>query len=91
MFGLRFFEHPNIISSTTFVATIDAYHIKLVNEGVTDVFPAGLIDEGTLMWHESSQQWIIGESEVDRHATYVGGCDDGPSVIDLVTLEYWTC
>ena len=76
--GLRFAEHPTIISTTRFVATIDVY-------------PAGLIEEGTLMWHASSQQWIIGQTDADRHASDIGGCSSGPPVVDLVKLEYWDC
>ena len=89
--GLRFAEHPTIISTTRFVATIDGYHITVRNEGNTDVYPAGLIVEGTLMWHPSSQQWIIGETDADRHADDVGGCGGGPPVVDLIKLEYWDC
>jgi hypothetical protein len=90
-FGHRFAEYPNIISSTKFIAIIDGYHITLTNEGRTDVFPAGLIEEGTLMWHEPSQQWIIGSVESDRESRDVGGCSDGPRVVDLMQRVYWTC
>jgi hypothetical protein len=89
--GLRFAEHPTIISTTRFVATIDGYHITVKNEGSTDVYPAGLIEEGTLMWHASSQQWIIGQTDADHHASDIGGCSSGPPVVDLVKLEYWDC
>jgi hypothetical protein len=89
--GLRFAEHPDIISTTRFVATIDGYRITVKNEGRTDVYPAGLIAEGTLMWHSSSQQWIIGETDADRNASDVGGCGGGPPVVDLIKLEYWDC
>jgi hypothetical protein len=89
--GLRFAEHPTIISTTKFVATIDGYHITVKNEGRTDVYPAGVIEEGTLMWHAPSQQWIIGQTDADRLAKDVGGCSGGPPVVDLVTFEYWDC
>jgi hypothetical protein len=89
--GLRFAEHPTIISTTRFVATINGYEIIVKNEGRTDVHPSGLIVEGTLMWHASSQQWIIGQTDADRHASDVGGCGGGPPVVDLIKLEYWDC
>lgn len=53
--------------------------------------PAGIIDEGTLMWHEASHQWILGNSELDRYAEEVGGCSDGPSTIDFENRILWTC
>ena len=79
------------MSSITLIAEIIDDHIELTNADSDSVFPFGLIDEGTLMWHAASQQWIIGDSEEDRKAADVGGCSDGPSVVDLVKLEYWTC
>lgn len=36
-------------------------------------------------------QWVIVRSEADRHATEVGGCSDGPEVVDLQQKIYWTC
>jgi hypothetical protein len=89
-FRHRFAEHPGI-PSIKLIAIIDDDHIELTNADSDKVFPFGLIEEGTLMWHAASQQWIIGYSEQDRNATDVGGCTDGPSVVDLVKLEYWTC
>ena len=66
-------------------------HIVLINNDRTDVFPAGLLEEGTLMWHAASSQWIIGRDPTDEHAPEVGGCSTGPSVIDLGRRIYWTC
>ena len=66
-------------------------HIVVVNNDKTDVFPAGLLEEGTLMWHAASGQWIIGREPADAGAADVGGCSDGPPVIDLECKIYWTC
>ncbi len=89
-FQLRFSEHPTI-HSIKLIAEIVGDHIELTNADSDDVFPFGVVEEGTLMWHEPSQQWIIGDSDADRNAGEVGGCSDGPDVVDLVKLEYWTC
>ena len=72
-------------------AQIRGRHIVLINNDRADVFPAGLIAEGTLMWHAASGQWIIGTAPADADATEVGGCSDGPDVIDLQSRVYWTC
>lgn len=70
---------------------IDGRRVKVVNEQATDVFPKGILAEGILLWHPGSGQWIIGKSEDDREAVDVGGCSDGPEVIDLASKVYWTC
>ena len=43
------------------------------------------------MWHPASKRWIIGEKPSDRSLQEVGGCSDGPEVVDLVRKIYWTC
>ena len=48
-------------------------------------------DEGTLIWHKKTKQWIIGHSKQDINAKEVGGCSDGPRVIDLKKKEIWNC
>jgi hypothetical protein len=89
-FTHRFAEHPDI-PSIQLTVQINGRRIVLTNNDRTDVFPAGLIEEGTLMWHASSAQWIIGSSAADADASEVGGCSDGPSVVDLQRRIYWTC
>ncbi len=43
------------------------------------------------MWHAKSKHWIIGDNAKDKQAEEVGGCSDGPQVIDLKRGIYWTC
>nr|CAA6830696.1 MAG: Unknown protein [uncultured Thiotrichaceae bacterium] len=90
LFAHRFAEHPNI-RSIALEATIQDGRIKLVNNDKYDVFPKGVIDEGEIFWHSKSGQWIIISSEEEKLATDVGGCSDGPHVIDLDKMEFWTC
>ena len=51
----------------------------------------GLIESGTLHWHQASGGWIIVSSPEDKTATEVGGCSDGPRTIDLIKKIYYTC
>ena len=37
------------------------------------------------------KQILILNFEEDKNAGYVGGCSDGPEVIDLAKKVYWTC
>ena len=75
------------IPSIKLIVDIDGDHIVLVNADSDDVFSFGII----LMWHEKTQQWIVGHDEADRDAPDVGPCSDGPEVIDLEQRIYWTC
>jgi len=90
IFHHKFAEQPTM-PSITLTAIIDGDHIVLINEDEFDVFPKGVLVDGTIMWHEKSRQWIIGHSESDRFAPEVGGCSEGPEVIDLEKRIYWTC
>ena len=90
VFSHRFAEQPNMQSIQVNVR-INGFHVVVENPKASDPFPAGVLDEGTLMWHAASEQWIIGQEETDLSLRDVGGCSDGPSVIDLARRIYWTC
>lgn len=90
VFQHRFAEHPEI-SSIRLDVTIKDAHITVVNPTASDPFPAGVLSAGMLIWHAPSKQWIIGQQASDRLARDVGGCSDGPEVVDLENKIYWTC
>lgn len=93
--GLYVFQHQYAeqptMSSITLLAKINGHHIVLINQSKSDVFPIGVIVDGTLAWHAQSQQWIVIQTQGERSAKDVGGCSDGPEVIDLIKKIYWTC
>lgn len=89
-FQHKFAEQPDL-PGTPLVAKIGGLHIVLSSKTQTDGFPKGIVAEGTLMWHAKSRQWIIGNRKSDRYAKAVGGCSDGPEVVDLQNKIYWTC
>ncbi|HMN06589.1 MAG TPA: hypothetical protein PKD45_12780 [Flavobacteriales bacterium] len=66
--------------------------IRVVYNGVGSLtVPKGhLLDEGRIMRHKSGQ-WIIAHDPNDVNAPEVGGCSDGPSVIDFGGRKFWTC
>lgn len=49
-----------------------------------------IIDKGILIKHKSGK-WIIAKSENDKNAAEVGGCSDGPRVIDIKRKKNWLC
>ena len=89
-FTHRFAEHPDMESITVIAEIIDDY-IELTNADSDAVFPFGVLASGKLMWHAKSAQWIIAISDSAAEAEYVGGCSDGPDVVDLENRIYWTC
>lgn len=90
VFQHRFGEHPTIPSIPLNVTVRDS-HIVVVNPNASEPFPAGVLAEGELMWHAASKQWLIGREASDKSAQDVGGCSEGPEVIDLASKIYWTC
>lgn len=89
-FAHRFAEHPGMPGASVTV-TVEGFHLSVTNQGALASFPRGVIAEGTLMWHAASGQWIIGHADTDRFVEEVGGCTEGPEVVDLQRKEYWTC
>jgi hypothetical protein len=89
-FRHRSTEHPNL-PAHPLVARISGTRIVLVNRKASSVFPLGVVAEGELMWHAASKQWILGHDPADRTVEEVGGCSDGPEVVDLLKRVYWTC
>ena len=99
-FEMKDFEFPTL-PSTSVRVILQGRHIKVVSDSrESTLFPYGTaIDEGLVIWHAASGQWIIGHNESDEDAPEVGGCGDGPAVIDLagpavIDLAgkvYWYC
>ncbi|MBA4111729.1 MAG: hypothetical protein C0487_19275 [Leptothrix sp. (in: Bacteria)] len=89
-FTHRYAEQPTQVS-IKLIATLSGRHITISNPVASPPFPAGVIASGELMWHAQSKQWIIVIEAEDRKAIEVGGCSDGPDVVDLVRRIYWTC
>ena len=92
IFTHKFAEaEQHTIQSIKVTVKIKGNHIAVINNDKFDVFPEGILEEGTLMWHTKSQQWIIAHQPSDADLDDVGGCSDGPTVIDLRKRIYWTC
>jgi len=90
IFQHRFAEQPTL-PSVPLVVLIDGRHIVITNETESSAFPKGVMAEGTIMWHSASKSWIIGTKAGDSSAPEVGGCTDGPEVIDFHSRIFWTC
>lgn len=67
--------------------------IKVVHNGEQGVTgrKGDIFAEGIIMKHRKTGKWIIGRKASDKDATDVGGCTDGPSVIDFRNRIFWSC
>ncbi len=89
-FKHKFAEQPDA-GSSPLVVKIKGNHIAVYNRENSMGFPKGLIEKGTLVFHQKSQAWIISTSAEDINAEEVGGCSDGPTMVDLLNKIYWSC
>jgi hypothetical protein len=67
--------------------------IKVIHNGKGNLTgkKGDILDEGILMRHKKTGKWIIGRSPNDVNAKEIGGCSDGPSVIDFKNKKWWSC
>lgn len=49
-----------------------------------------IIDKGILIQHTSGK-WIIGQKPEDKNAKRIGGCGNGPSIIDFKKKRFKGC
>lgn len=50
-----------------------------------------VIDAGIILKHSRTGKWIIGKKKEDVNAAEIGGCSDGPSVIDFKRKIFRLC
>jgi hypothetical protein len=67
--------------------------IKVVHNGKANLTgkKGDILDQGIIMKHNKTGKWIIGHSIKDKDAKEIGGCSDGPSVIDFKRKKFWSC
>jgi len=67
--------------------------IKVIHNGETNLTgnKGDILDQGIIMKHIKTGKWIIGHNPGDKDAKEIGGCSDGPSVIDFKGKNFWTC
>ena len=78
------------MGATVIVEIKDSVIVIKCNEGLSGE-KGEIIDSGIIMKHKKTRQWIIGYSPKDKYAEEVGGCSDGPMVIDFKRKKVWLC
>lgn len=92
-YKIAFAEWEKQPAKTTCTVIIKGDSIKIIhngNPGLTGK-KGDIIDQGLLLRHKATGKWIIAHDQKDSGATEVGGCSDGPAVIDIKRRVFWLC
>ncbi|GAA4319208.1 hypothetical protein [Flaviaesturariibacter amylovorans] len=91
-YALAFAEWNGDTLGETCIVIIKGDRIKILKSKNSNLTGKGnVIDEGMLLKHAKTGHWIIAHRKQDQHAPEVGGCSDGPRVIDFKKKTFWTC
>lgn len=91
-YQVAFAEWQGRSMGATVLVKIKGDSIYVIHDGSNLSGKKGeVIDKGIIMKHRKTGQWIIGQDPRDRDAPDVGGCSDGPSVIDFIRKKFWLC
>ncbi|HIP49299.1 MAG TPA: hypothetical protein EYG92_10095 [Lutibacter sp.] len=73
--------------------TVTGNRIVIVYEGedLSYIKKGDILEDGLLLKHKATGDWIIGRKEEDIFAELIGGCTDGPRIIDLLNGFYYFC
>jgi len=74
-------------------ATVKGNRILIIYEGedLPYMKKGTIIEDGVLLKHIETGKWIIGRKEEDIYAKLIGGCVDGPRIIDMINGLYYFC
>lgn len=90
-FTLKFaeWEGDEMDASCDVVITGDS--IKVFNDGSIPGKIGKIMEEGIIRIHTTSGKTIISHHPKDVNSKEIGGCSDGPTVIDLKNKIIWFC
>lgn len=92
IFKLAFAEWQNKSMGATCTVVVKDDSIKVLHNGSKGLSgkKGDVLDSGKLIKHVSGK-WIIAHNKKDRNAKEIGGCSDGPTIIDLKRRIFYTC
>ena len=91
-YQIAFAEWGGKSLGATCTVIIKGDRIKVLHNGTRNLTgnKGDILDSGIIVKHKTGK-WIIGHSVRDKNATEIGGCSDGPTVIDFKRKKWWTC
>jgi hypothetical protein len=92
-YTIAFAEWQGKSLGATCTVIIKGDSIKVVHNGKANLTgkKGDILDQGIIMKHTKTGKWIIGHNQKDIDAKEIGGCSEGPSVIDFIGKKFWTC
>jgi len=72
---------------------IKGNYIKVIYEGggkLSFAKKGDVLEQGWIIKHKTGS-WIIGKQNSDINSEEIGGCSNGPTIIDFKNKKYWTC
>lgn len=92
-YTIAFAERQSNTSSATCTVIIKGNSIKVLSNSSPNLTgkKREIMAQGTIMKHHKTGKWIIGHSQKDKNAKEIGGCTDGPAVIDFKHKRFWSC
>lgn len=92
-YSIAFAEWNGKSLGATCTVIIKGDSIKVVHNGKGNLTgkKGDILDQGIIMKHTKTGNWIIGHSSKDKDAKEIGGCSDGPSIIDFKRKTFWSC
>jgi len=92
-YAIAFAEWGGKTMGATCTVMIKGDSIKVIHNGKAGLtgHKGDILDQGIILKHKKTGEWIIGHSLRDKDAPEVGGCTDGPSVIDFKKKIFWSC
>lgn len=85
------FAESGMITKDAVTVLINNNQIKIINNGILSGKKGEIIEEGIIVKHKKSGEWIIAHNEKDALAKEIGGCSDGPLVINFKKMILFLC
>lgn len=92
-YTIAYAEWQGKSNGATCTVVIKGDSIKIIHDGKSNLTgkKGDIIDKGILMKHTKTGKWIVGHDAKDKEAKEIGGCSDGPSIIDFKKKRFWLC
>jgi hypothetical protein len=92
-YSIAFAEWGGRTLGSTCLVKIKGDSIYVIHNGNKSVSgkKGDIFDSGIIMKHTKTGKWIIGHNKKDVNAKEIGGCSDGPTIIDFKRKIWWNC
>ncbi len=91
-YAVKWAEWPNMTGpNVKVVIKKDSVFVYALDSNMTLSSKGDILAKGILIFHKKTSQWIIATKLEDKDAPEVGGCSDGPTIIDFKNKWFWLC